>query len=196
MLNNDAKKLLKKPWRNFFDKFNQIDDLKINLWKEIHLLAYLCKRYEDFYKIPFAFSFKGAPLKCSEIVMIKKTYAALGTTNPYKVKSYIDWIFDKKIIPKNMKIKTLAFFTTQGLGNEFNQMWAELNTIKKTTEVPNDYKEMGSKLDLAINTYGDLAFIVSALTEDSLSESRQPYVHLMNQLSAIGFDKTILKDMK
>ena len=196
MINNDAIKFLKKPWRNFFDKFQEIQDLKINLWKELHQLAYFCKRYEEYYKVPFGFTFSGAPSKCTEIVMIKKSYAALGTTNPLKVKSYIDWVFDKKIIPKNMKIRTLAFLTTQGMANEYNQIWAESNMIKKSTGLPNEYKEIALKLDLAIDTYGDLAFISAALNEDSTSESRQPYKQLMSQLSAVGFDKTILKDMK
>lgn len=188
--------LLSKPWQNFFAKFKEIDTLKNCKWKEIHQLAYICKRYEAHYGRKFAFSFQGAPSKCSEIVLVKKMCAMLGTTNAKTIREYIDWVFDCKIIPKNMKIRTLAFFMTQGMGNEFLSYRAEKNKIDKSTELPQEYLEIVNSMDLPVNTYGDLAFIKNALDEAPDNEARAPYKQLLEKLSAIGFDVLVLKDLR
>lgn len=106
----DPTKLLSKPWQKFFAKFLDIETLRTSQWKEVHLLAYICKRYESLYKTKFAFSFKGAPSKCPEMYLVRQMIAMLATTNPKIIKEYIDWVYDFKIIPKNAKIRSLGFF--------------------------------------------------------------------------------------
>lgn len=191
-LPSDPTLLLSKPWRNFLAKFQEIETLKTSKWKEVHYLAYLTKRYEEFYGHKYALSFKGPPGKCTEIVFVKKMCAMLGTTNSRTIRSYIDWVFDEKIIPKKMKIKTLAFFMTPGLGNEFHMYWKKKNTIEKTTELPVEYKEVVDNLGLPLNTYGDLAFARSVLAEDPDNEARQPYRDLFNTLISLGFEVQVL----
>ncbi|HVI43050.1 MAG TPA: hypothetical protein VM577_20780 [Anaerovoracaceae bacterium] len=195
-IKDDATSLLSKPWRNFFDKFAEIDQLKNSKWKEIHQLAYICRRYEQYYGRKFSFSLKNAPSKCPEIVLVKKMCAMLGTTNARTIREYIDWIFDEKIIPKDMKIRSLAFFMTPGLGNEFFIKRVEKNKIDKTTELPNEYKEVVDSLGLPVSTYGDLAFAKCALEEAPNSESRAPYRQLFDKLAAMGFDSMVLNGLR
>ena len=118
--NVDVSKLLTKPWQKFLAKFAEIDSLSVKDWKEPHLLGYFCKRYEEHYQCKFALSFRGAPSRCNEIYMIKKTMAMLDTTDAAVVRSYFDWLFDQKIIPSKIKIRSIGFLTTPGFGNEFN----------------------------------------------------------------------------
>lgn len=159
-------------------------------------MAYIARRYEQLYNVKFAFSFKGPPSKCTEIVLVKKMCAMLGTTNAVKIKAYIDWAFDRKIIPGSMRIRSLGFFTTPGLGNEFNLFWKEQNQIQKSTELPSEYQVVATQLELPVATYGDVAFIQSALEQDADSECRRPYKQFMNEIVALGFDASVLKDMK
>lgn len=184
---------LSKPWQKFFKKFDEINSLAPAYWKEIHFLAYLTNKYKDHYQVPFAFSFKGAPGKCQEMVLIKKMCAMLQTSNPLKIKEYIDWAFYNRIIPNKLKIKTIAYFMTPGLGNEFNFYWEEKRKITKNTPLPNEYLELANRYDLSLTNYNDLIFIHSALQQDAESESRQPYKQYMSELTNLGFDSEILE---
>ena len=187
---------LSKPWQKFFAKFSEIDNLKNSQWKEIHQLAYITKRYEQIYHREFAFSFTGAPSKCTEIVLVKKIGFMLNTSNAKTIKEYIDWIYDVKIIPKNIKIKNLSFFLTPGLGNEFLIYRAENIKIKKTTELPKDYQEIINDLGLSILTYGDLSFAKNILDERGEGNPAVlPYREMFNQLLSIGFEFETIKDI-
>jgi hypothetical protein len=193
---DEAFKLLSKHWQNFFTRFAEIDILKNSKWKEIHQLAYICRRYEQHYGRKFAFSMGNAPSKCTEMVMVKKMCAMLGTTNARTIREYVDWVYDTKIIPKDMKLRTLAFFISPGLGNEFFIYRAAKNRIEKTTELPEEYRVIVDSLGLPVNTYGDLAFVRNALDEQPENESRIPYRQLFDKLYAIGFDPIILKELR
>jgi len=49
-------------YKKFFSKFDEIDTVDIKEWKVIHLLAYLCKKYETYYGLKYSFKFdKPAP---------------------------------------------------------------------------------------------------------------------------------------
>jgi hypothetical protein len=192
----DPMQALSKPWQKFFAKFQEIETLKNSKWTDVHQLAYLCQRYERHYGRKFAFSLMRAPSKCTEIVLIKKMCAMLGTTNARTIREYIDWVFDHKIIPYNLQIRSLSYFMTPGLGNEFHFFFSKKNKIEKSTELPQEYQEIITSLDLPVATYGDLAFAKHALEESPDNEARAPYKELFSRLYSIGFDPTVLKDMR
>jgi len=192
----EAIRFLSKPWQRFFNRFEEIESLKVSQWKPIHLLGYFDKRYREHYNKNFAYSCKKAPMKCTEIVLIKKMCAMLATTNMRTVKDYIDWVFDCKIIPQKMKIRTLAFFGTPGLGNEFYEYKSEHDKIKRTTDLPKKFKDIGNKLGFPINTFGDLAFAKMALDKYDNDEIRAPYKALFDQLYSVGFEFEMIKDLK
>lgn len=192
---NAAVQLLSKPWQKFLAKFNDIDTLPVTEWKEPHLLGHFCRRYEKCYDKKFALSFRGAPSKCNEIYMIKKTMAMLDTIDMEKIRDYIDWVFDQKIIPSGLKIRSIGFLTTPGFGNEFNQYRAKREKIVKSTQLPSKYQKVADTLDLPVSTYGDLAFIKMALDESPDSESRAPYKILFRDLIALGFEPAILNNL-
>jgi hypothetical protein len=187
--------LLSKPWQKFLAKFKEIENLPIPEWKEPQLLGYFCKRYEKYFENKFALSFRGAPSKCNEIYMIKKVMAMLDTTDPEIVHQYIDWVFDCKIIPSKIKIRSIGFLTTPGFGNEFNVYRNKKIKIIKSTELPIKYQQLADTLNLPVSTYGDLAFIKMALDQTKDSEARAPYKKLFNNLIAIGFEPNVLNNL-
>lgn len=187
--------LLSKPWQKFLAKFNDIDTLPLAEWKEVQLLGYFCKRYEKCFDNKFALSFRGAPSKCNEIYMIKKTMAMLDTVDPNIVHAYIDWVFDIKIIPSNIKIRSIGFLTTPGFGNEFNTYRTKKMKISKSTELPNKYQQIAEALSLSVVTYGDLAFVKMSLDENHEDDSKNPYKILFKDLIKLGFEVETLNNL-
>jgi hypothetical protein len=196
VVTNDILESLTKPWQKFLKRFDEINDLQVSKWAEIHVLAYICKRYREHYGRNYSITIKGAPSKSPDMYLIKRMMATLNTTNMKVVKEYVDWIFDVKIIPKRKRIRTLAFFVSPGLGNEFHFYYAEKNKITRSTVLPDEYKALAVALEVNINTYGELAFIKMALDQAPNSESRQKYKRLLLHLKSLGFEESQLEGLK
>jgi len=192
----DFLQLLSKAWQKFFKRFNEIETLPVSEWKHLHLVAYLAKRYKEHYKKNFSFSVKGAPSKSTEIYMMKRMIATLGTTNNKVIKAYIDWVFDKKIIPLNKKIRSIGFFANTSYANEFKIHWADSQKIKRSTSLPQEYLKVATDLDVPVATFGDLAFAKQALDANPDSEDIVIYKKLFHELYRYGFEFEMLKDLR
>lgn len=186
---------LSKPWHTFFKKFKQIETLEVHEWKLLHFLAYFEKRFREAFNKNYSYTYYKCPSKCTEMVLIKQLFAMLCTTSNKMVKDYIDWIFDKKIIPGNIKIKSISFLKTNGFGNEFRQNKAEREKIRRSTELPGYYVNVVNEFNLPVATFGDLAFIKMALNKDSGGSTRQQYKMLFDKLYAVGFEDNMIKDL-
>lgn len=191
-MTNNLSILLSKPWQKFLIKLNSIDDVKVSDWKDVHLLGYICQRFTKIHSVNYALSYKGQPGKCPEMYLVKKMMAMLGTANSKIVKEYIDWVYDVKIVPKQIKFRSLGFFTTPSFGNEFLLIQQEKNKIHKSTNLPPEYKQVADTLQLPVVTYGDLAFVKMALDQSPNSDSRAPYRTLFNTLKVLGFESSVL----
>lgn len=187
---------LSKPWRNFLTKLALYRDLKPSQWSEYQILGYLLSRFELVYNQKFALSYRGAPSKCPEMFMVKKLYPTLNSTDPRLIKEYIDWCYDTKLIPKRMNIRTLGYFTTPGLANEFllNKKTAE--TITKSTPLPTVFLQAAETLAIPVSTYGDLAFIKMAVDQNPDSPARAPHKNLLKSLMALGLKEELLNSLK
>lgn len=181
-----------KIWQNFFYKLGMFERFEPNQWQEIQLLGYLCDRYEKLYGRKYSIAMKGAPGKCSEMYFVKNMIRTLNTSNMGVIKEYVDWVYDKKIIPENKKIKTFSFFMMAGLANEFLFHKQEDNIIKRSTELPNNYKEIANNLNVSVSTYGDLAFVKMAYDKYK-NDLNNNYVQFFNNIEKIGFDIKVLE---
>ena len=182
-----------KWWVNFFKKFDGIDSIPVHDWKPIHQLAYIAHRFLLIFNKRLSFSLKGKPMSCPEMYFVKQMIAVLGTSNPVTIKEYIDWVYDKKIIPLNKKLRSIGFFVNASFCNEFNLLKEESKKIDRTTELPNDYKEIIDTLELPISTYGDLAFAKMVLDKN---KDNNQYENLFNKLYAIGFEFRHLEGLR
>lgn len=185
---------LSKPWQKFFKKFEEIENIKVSDWKDVHVLAHICKRYEKQYGHKFAVTIKGAPTKSPDMYMVKKIRAMLGTTNMRVIKDYIDWVFDQKIIPRRVQFKKIGFFVTSAFVNDFNFNRKKKTEITRSTEVPAAYKHIASELGVAITTYGDLAFLNMAIERNG--DPSSPQFILLKNLELLGLDLDKLKEIK
>lgn len=188
--------LLTKAWQKFFKRFAEVETLPVSEWKHVHLLAHFADRFAQHYKKKFAFSVKGAPSKSTEVYMIKRISGMLGTTNPRLVKTYIDWIFDNKIIGTSKKIRSLGFLANTKFCNEFHLAWTEMNKIKRTTQLPENYRNIAKELSIPVRTFGDLEFAKQIVDSDPEDEETQIYHTLFHELYKVGFEFDMLKELK
>ena len=192
----DPKDGLNVYWKKFFKKIEEIDDesLKVSKWKEVHMLAYICKRYEIFFGRNFAIDMKGAPSKSSDIFVIKKLIASLNTTNMRTIKEYVDWVFDNKIIPKRSHFRKIGFFLTNDFINEFAYAVKKNNKIVRSKALPPAYITIAQDLGIDVNTYGDLAFLQMAIEKNK--EKDTPRYILLSNLELLGLDLKELMEME
>jgi len=183
---------LTKHWKNFFNKFNEIDDLDPVYWKEVHLLGHICRRFEQIFGRKFSVTIKSAPSKSPDIRVMKRLLAMLHTTNMKLAKEYVDWVYDTKIIPKNTRFRTVGYFLTSSFVNDFFYARKEKEQIKRSTKLPSSYIELANALGIDdIETYGDLAFVKIACDQNS----ENSYKRFFDNLEVLGFEENILEEI-
>jgi len=187
---------LGKVWENFFKKMNSYKDLPVEEWKEYQILGYLVSRLELHLQRKFAFSLTGQPSKCKEIFFIKKMIYSLDTKDAETVKQYIDWVFDKKIIPGKVKIRTLAYFHNSSFTNQFLDEIKKSKQITRTTPLPEEYKTIVDFFKAPAETFGDLAFVKKVIESNPNDEDSLIFKKMFSNLISIGFKEDSLKDLK
>src|ERR1700690_3719454 len=93
-----------EKYRKFFEKFKEIDTLRVDEWKVVHILSYFCKKYKETYGVDYKFKFNSpAPSKCFEIFQVKKL-AYMLTEQPKLLRDYIDWIYLNKVVKAKRRL--------------------------------------------------------------------------------------------
>jgi hypothetical protein len=158
-------------YEKFFAKFGEIDTVNVAEWRIVHLLGYLCKRYEEHYGVKYSFKFNNpAPSKSYETYQIQKLSNMLSS-DPTILKDYLDWVFKHKIIEKKKRITALGYFTHQDIVNEYKFKFLlnkKNQTIARSDSLPSNIAELCSKHGFDIKTYAELAFIKKMPDQDSL----------------------------
>lgn len=187
---------LSRPWQKLFARLPEINSLPINEWKPFHLLSHFLYKFNQEYKHPYALSFKGSPLNCEEIVLIKRMMAVLSTDNFVTLKAYIDWFFDTKVVQRKFELKKISVLLTPGFGNEFLALKRKKDTVTKTSKLPAHLLKVAEELFIPVETYGDLSFIVEMVKKEPERESYKQYKMLMNKFEAFSFDFGVLEKIK
>jgi len=170
-------------YQKFFAKFPEIETLPVEQWRIVHLLAFLCQRYKQYYNLDFTFSFKGSPSKCREVFEINKLGQMLSS-DPKILKDYIGWVFDKKVIERKKRITSLGYFTHPEIVNEYKfKFLFTKKEIKRTDALPANVVDICNQHGFSdITTYMALAFVKKMPNQDKL----------MLALKEIGFDVEVL----
>jgi len=177
-------------YKKFFAKFKEIETLPIKEWKPTHLIGYFCKKYFEYYKIPYQFKFNTPTTsKCFEVFQMKRLGSTL-TTDPELLKVYIDYIFLTKVKNSKRKLTSISFLTTETdvVDYKMNILLADQKpVIDRNTILPDKYKLIfKEEAGLDLSTYADLAF---------LSQSDMPLevIGAFIKLEGVGFNKDILE---
>ena len=171
-------------YQKFFNSFAEIETLDIKDWGVKHIVGYFCKVYKNKYQTDYKFKFNStAPSKCYEVFQIKKLGQIL-TTDPVKLKKYIDWAFEEKIKFAKRKITSIAFLSSEYLVTEYKLKYLagtlSDQRIERTTFIPEEYLQIIRQYDYHISNYGELSFLIQ-MKDDKTNA-------MLLQLSAAGLD--------
>lgn len=181
-------------WQKFINETKRHQELPVHRWSLNQILGYIIDRYTKHMGIPFRFSYSGSPTKSKEIYCMKRMATNLATEDPNILKQYIDWIFDKQIIPNKTPIKSLAYFFTRGLCDKFLYHYSQSQRITRTTPLPPKFVEEANSLGLQLNTYGDLAFAKMAVNNSP--EDYSEYINYFDRIKNLGFNEQLLNKIE
>jgi len=177
-------------YKKFFDKFKEIDEIKIEDWSVSHVLAYFVKKYKEYYNVDYKFKYNSpAPSKSFEIFQIKKLTINL-TAKPILLKNYIDWIFKTKFPQAKRKITSISFLNKEEFVNfyKMNFLFVEiLPLIDRTTPVQDKYKSFFHSINYQIETYGDLSFLYK------INSKSNELLKAFEQVQNMGLDLSVLE---
>lgn len=177
-------------YRQFFEKFTEIETLDVNEWKPVHILAYFCKKYQEQYQTKYQFKFNSpSPPKCFEVFQVKRL-AMLLSSNPKILRDYIDWIYLTKVVQAKRRLTSISFMTHEGVVNDYkmNVLLAgkkNLN-VDRSTPLPDNYRQVFVEAGTAITTYGELAFV------SQMDPMPTSLASAFEKIQEAGFDKEVL----
>lgn len=158
-------------YQKFFNRFAEIETLPVPEWKSIHILAFICKRYEQHYGMKYSFKFDSPiPSKSYEIYQVTKLANQISS-QPQILKDYIDWFFTTKIIEKKKRITSLGLLTHTDIVNEFKfKFLFSKKEISRADKLPSNIANACTRHGFEIKTYAELAFIKKMPNQERLFE--------------------------
>lgn len=176
-------------YRQFFEKFAEIETLDVVQWKPVHVLAYFCKKYQDQYQTKYQFKFNSpSPAKCFEVFQVKRL-AMLLSSNPGILKEYINWIYENKVVKAKRRLTSISFMTNEGVVQDYKMnvlLAGKKNlSVDRSTALPSKYREPFQAIGVLVTTYGDLAFL-------SQMAQTPEMVSAFTQIQESGFDMETL----
>lgn len=176
-------------YKKFFDRFPEVDSVDVREWEGVHVIAYFCKKYEEYYGLKYSFKFNStAPTKSYEVFQIRKL-ASMLSAEPNILKDYIDWFFEQKIKIRKRRITSMAFMTDAITVNEYKFKKLLINknvSIDRATTLPPNYVEVITGFSQNISTYGDLAFIKRCMDNGNATDPK--FKEMMTALRNAGLD--------
>ncbi len=177
-------------YRQFFEKFAEIETLDMNEWKPVHILAYFCKKYKEQYNTDYQFKFNTpSPAKCFEVFQVRRL-GMLLSSNPKILKEYIDWIYLNKVVKAKRRLTSISFMTHEGVVGDYKMnvlLRGKKNlNVDRSTPLPVDYQKVFAEVNASIKTYGDLAFV------SQMDPMPAELAGAIGKIKELGFDEEIL----
>lgn len=131
------------------------------------ILGYFCARYKDYYGIDYTLSLNEKGLfRGSEINVLRRLYVMLEN-DPWKVKEYIDFIFNRKVQKRKKRITNLSYLVVQDFVQEFKLHVEQAKFVTRSTPLPSAMiawvKKFAPEVEnsVVLNDYGDLHLLLS-----------------------------------
>jgi hypothetical protein len=179
-----------EKYGKFFAKFAEIDTLDVTQWKVAHILGYFCKKYHETYGLDYPWKFNHQnPNKCFEVWQFNTLCAKLSA-NPKILKEYIDWAYQNLVPKAKRRFTSISFLTRDEVVNPYKMnilLGGKRNlNIDRSSELPEQYREIFRDIGIFIGNYGELAFLAHMSLTPRMVEAFQ-------KLEDLGFDKEILE---
>jgi hypothetical protein len=105
------------------------------------LLGYFCTKFKDFYGYDFTFEYTNPiPYKCKDFTMGRRILAMLNA-DANEARTYIRWVFAKKVRSTKYTVTSLGFFASAPFVNEYKAAKARSLILKRATKLPANFVE-------------------------------------------------------
>jgi ABC-type antimicrobial peptide transport system permease subunit len=114
----------------------------------------------------------------------------LLSSNPSILKEYIDWVYLTKVVQAKRRLTSISFMTHEGLTQDYKMnilLKGKKNlSIDRSTPLPDKYVQVFQEIGVAMQNYGDLAFLFQMEQPPEMQEA-------FAQITDLGFDSEIIK---
>jgi len=152
----------KDTWRDD-EKWNRPADALVCV------VGFFCYYYEQFYDEPFVFSYQSAKPYTDKDFMMARRILTMFNGEAKEVKTYIRWVFAKKIKTPKYEVQGLGFFGLQKFANEYRRAKARTRRLTRFSKLPKAFlywcKENAADVfnSQELETWNDLNGIVSII---------------------------------
>lgn len=103
------------------------------------LVGFFCYYYKEFYGEPFVFSYQSAKPYTDKDFIMARRILSMFDGNAKEAKTFMRWVFAKKIKTPKYGITGLGFFTVQQFANEYRQAKAKARKITRFSPLPKEF---------------------------------------------------------
>lgn len=183
-----------KHWEKFFARFSEIEQLPIENWRAIHLIAYFAKKYKEQYKLDYQFKFNTtSPSKSFEVFQMN-SLASKITSDPISLRNYIDYIFQEEVPKLKKRFRSISILNKDETVNHYKwnvllpQNKEDLH-LDRSTELPPNFQTILK--NYPIKTYGELAFMHTAWKTRLIKD--EAFGVAIDALVKAGFNLSLLE---
>lgn len=154
-------------WEEYKDVWKDPEAWAQNKNKITCIVGFFCNYYLEFYGQPFVFSYANPiPYKDKEYVQARRLLTMFNG-DAKEVKTFIKWVFVKRVKEPTYPVTSLGFLTTQKFVNEYLQAKARSAILKRTSTLPETFIDWCKAecpeifQQAQLQTWNDLNFIIT-----------------------------------
>lgn len=103
------------------------------------LVGFFCDYFYQFYNRPYVFEYANPiPFKDKEFVMARRILA-MFEGNAREARTYIKWVFAKRVKPRNYSVTSIGFFASANFVNEYFGAKEKAKILKRCSKLPPDF---------------------------------------------------------
>lgn len=103
------------------------------------LVGYICNKYWEFYGTPYVFAYGSPNPWTDQDFMLVRRLLAMFWQNAREARTYVRWVFAKRIRSPKYTISSMGFFASSKFVNEYFQAKAKSEKLTRSTKLPADF---------------------------------------------------------
>jgi len=103
------------------------------------IIGYFCHKYKEFYEYDYTFDYSNPiPYKSKDFVIARRILAMFNA-DANDVRTYIRWVFAKKLKSQKYNVTSFGFFASAPFVNEYKAAKAYSQVLRRSTKLPDHF---------------------------------------------------------